>query len=435
MLDRKAEDQYHYYQRQFAYSRKIVTDADLARAAGIGTYIQGDSSYGFWHGVRSALSMGLDQAFGLSFRHHVIAGYQFIMRYYSPGDCIYIFGFSRGAYTARFLAEMLQKIGLLSRGNDEMVSFAWKTFSDWQASRSMTKSTQTEKNKTDEKYMEAFKKTFCRDEVHVHFLGLFDCVNSVGQFDLPFTSTSFQQIPTKVAEHVRHAVAINERRIKFKPALFHQNGHQLDDNRVKEVWFAGAHGDIGGGWPLEEGQTHTLSTLPLKWMLDEIRDLRDSDGKIKFEPHQECVESQMDTPGYNLNDFVLERQVKGAPTFPKPHDELTFGRAKSGFMSMAATAFWKLIEYIPLFSRLEYSYEHEKWVVQRFPPSRGAYRDIPTGAKIHPSVKLLHEEGVLSKDETPARLLAEREGPDAGEDQPLLSSRLKNNPWESVKTK
>lgn len=60
--------------------------------------------------------MGLDQALGLSFRHHVIAGYQFIMRYYSPGDCIYIFGFSRGAYTARFLAEMLQKIGLLSRG-------------------------------------------------------------------------------------------------------------------------------------------------------------------------------------------------------------------------------------------------------------------------------------------------------------------------------
>lgn len=60
--------------------------------------------------------MGLDQAFGLSFRHHVIAGYQFIMRYYSPGDCIYIFGFSRGAYTARFLAEMLQKTGLLSRG-------------------------------------------------------------------------------------------------------------------------------------------------------------------------------------------------------------------------------------------------------------------------------------------------------------------------------
>ncbi|KAL8921769.1 MAG: hypothetical protein Q9208_005526 [Pyrenodesmia sp. 3 TL-2023] len=377
--------------------------------------------------------MGLDQALGLSFRHHVIAGYQFIMRYYSPGDCIYIFGFSRGAYTARFLAEMLQKIGLLSRGNDEMVSFAWKTFSDWQASRSMTKNTQTEKNKTDEKYMEAFKKTFCRDKVHVHFLGLFDCVNSVGQFDLPFTSTSFQQIPTKVAENVRHAVAINERRIKFKPALFHQDGHQLDDSVVKEVWFAGAHGDIGGGWPLEEGQTQTLSTLPLKWMLDEIRGLPESDGKIEFESQKSHKEPKVDTSGHKLNDFILEPQVKGAPTFPKPHDELKFGRAKSGFMSMVATAFWKLIEYIPLFSRLEY--KDEKWVVERFPPSRGAYRDIPTGAEIHPSVKLLYEEGVLSEDETPARVRTKRIDPDAEEDQALLSSRPKKNPRESVKTK
>lgn len=60
--------------------------------------------------------MILDQAFGMSFRHHVIAGYHFLMRHYSPGDYVYIFGFSRGAYTARFLAEMIQKIGLLSRG-------------------------------------------------------------------------------------------------------------------------------------------------------------------------------------------------------------------------------------------------------------------------------------------------------------------------------
>ncbi|KAL8901931.1 MAG: hypothetical protein Q9207_004954 [Kuettlingeria erythrocarpa] len=418
MLDRNAEDQYHYYQ------------------PGIGTYIQGDSSYGFWHGLRSALSMGLDQALGLSFRHHVIAGYQFIMRYYSPGDCIYIFGFSRGAYTARFLAEMLQKIGLLSRGNDEMVSFAWKTFSDWQSSRSMSKTTQTEKNKADEEYMEAFKKTFCRDEVHVHFLGLFDCVNSVGQFDLPFTSTSFQQIPTKVAENVRHAVAINERRIKFKPALFHQDGHQLDSKQLKEVWFAGAHGDIGGGWPLEEGQTRTLSTLPLKWMLDEIRDLQETDGRIQFEPHQKSfVERKVHPSDDDLNHFILEPEANGAPKFPKPHDELIFGRAKSGFMSMIATAFWKFIEYIPLFSRLEYEYKDKKWVVQRFPPSRGAYRDIPTDAEIHPSVKLLFKEGVLFKHETPARVVEECEGRDVEEDQPLLSSRAKKTTRESVKSK
>lgn len=230
-----------------------------------------------------------------------------------------------------------------------MVSFAWKTFSDWQASRSMTRGEQTDKNKQDEAYMEAFKNTFCRDEVHVHFLGLFDCVNSVGQFDLPFTSTSFQQIPTRVAENVRHAVAIDERRIKFKPALFHQDGHKLDDKQLKEVWFAGAHGDIGGGWPLVKEQTRTLSNLPLKWMLDEIRDLPEThgnikDGKIKFEPQWESlVERKIDTSSGNLDEFILKREVDAAAVFPKPHDELTFGQAKSGFMSIVATAFWKLI--------------------------------------------------------------------------------------------
>lgn len=54
------------------------------------------------------------------------------MRYYAPGDDIYFFGFSRGAYTARFLAEMLDHVGLVSQGNEEMIMFAWKTFSNWQ---------------------------------------------------------------------------------------------------------------------------------------------------------------------------------------------------------------------------------------------------------------------------------------------------------------
>jgi len=55
-----------------------------------------------------------------------MGGYKFLMRYYNVGDDIYLFGFSRGAYTARFLAEMLDHVGLLSAGNEEMARFAWK---------------------------------------------------------------------------------------------------------------------------------------------------------------------------------------------------------------------------------------------------------------------------------------------------------------------
>lgn len=74
-----------------------------------------------------------------SFDQHVIGGYKFLMRFYSPGDDIYMFGFSRGAYTARFLAEMLDHVGLVATGNEEMVLFAWKTFSAWQQRRDNSK--------------------------------------------------------------------------------------------------------------------------------------------------------------------------------------------------------------------------------------------------------------------------------------------------------
>ena len=60
-----------------------------------------------------------------------MGGYKFLMRYYNVGDDIYLFGFSGGAYTARFLAEMLDHVGLLSAGNEEMARFAWKAFERW----------------------------------------------------------------------------------------------------------------------------------------------------------------------------------------------------------------------------------------------------------------------------------------------------------------
>lgn len=159
----------------------------------------------------SSIKLTIDQALGTSFEHHVISGYQFVMRYFNPGDCIYIFGFSRGAYTARFLAEMLHTIGLLSRGNEEMVHFAWKTFSDFQASRKDN----GPKDLSRRQLMIDFKETFCRGQVNVHFLGLFDCVNSVGQFEIPLFPSSYSYIATPPATHIRHAVSIHERRTKF----------------------------------------------------------------------------------------------------------------------------------------------------------------------------------------------------------------------------
>jgi uncharacterized protein (DUF2235 family) len=110
MLDRSQSHQYHYYQ------------------PGIGTYVTSHSlgSKGRIERIKSAYKKAQDAALGFSFDEHVLGGYKFLMRYYAPGDDIYFFGFSRGSYTARFLAEMLDYIGLLQPGNEELVRFAWK---------------------------------------------------------------------------------------------------------------------------------------------------------------------------------------------------------------------------------------------------------------------------------------------------------------------
>ena len=281
--------------------------------AGIGTYdINGGSvNKGFFGSIASNVSRTIDEGFGTSFDAHVIAGYRFVMRYYGQGDKIYMFGFSRGAFTARFLARMINTVGLLSKGNEEMVPFAYAIYQEYEqgkieleAAKGTTPDTAASANgatktaslsyggpKTPlldgkpcsedhdhakdpvvdnlqraQNKLEAFKSTFCRRDkiyaddgttvagyspIRVYFLGIFDCVNSVAVLD-----SAVGKIPRPVsvlgtAEHVRHAVALDERRVKFKAALLAQDqkhkDHKADD--IKEVWFPGNHGDVGGGWP------------------------------------------------------------------------------------------------------------------------------------------------------------------------------------------
>ncbi|PHH75121.1 hypothetical protein CDD80_2611 [Ophiocordyceps camponoti-rufipedis] len=172
MLDRTAADQYHYYQ------------------PGIGTYVvSGSLSHtGIRARINSWYSKAKDSAVGSSFDQHVVGGYRFLMRFYSPGDEIYMFGFSRGAYIARFLAEMLDHIGLLSHGNEEMVKFAWKAFAQWQSRRGQQSSEEEEgveggdgacKAHALHDYIKGFRETFSRPVGRIRFLGLFDTVNSV----------------------------------------------------------------------------------------------------------------------------------------------------------------------------------------------------------------------------------------------------------------
>ncbi|KAF3763418.1 hypothetical protein M406DRAFT_323161, partial [Cryphonectria parasitica EP155] len=196
MLDRTASDQYHYYQ------------------PGIGTYVVSNS---LTHTSRRArikswYMKAKDSAVGTSFDHHVVGGYRFLMRFYCPGDEVYIFGFSRGSYIARFLAEMLDYVGLLSHGNEEMVVFAWKAFSQWQCRRNACGDDEEAQKKKREmyEYMKGFRETFSRPVRRIRFLGLFDTVNSVPRFETAWMERNkFPYTARSSAKVIRHAVSID----------------------------------------------------------------------------------------------------------------------------------------------------------------------------------------------------------------------------------
>ncbi|KAK0625617.1 Uncharacterized protein DIS24_g11063 [Lasiodiplodia hormozganensis] len=380
MLQRHTDDQFQYYQ------------------PGIGTYIKGQSKcsrrsiFDLWPAIKSTILKAVDQAIGTSFEEHVLAGYKFIMKHYCRGDHIYIFGFSRGAYTARFLAEMVQQIGLLSRGNEEMVQFAWETFSNFQNASGNDPQTDEDRKLYD--YMGKFKDAFCRPNVRVHFLGLFDCVNSVGQFEIPLWRMSYQYIATPAATHIRHAVSIHERRLKFKPALFHFD----DDAKVdlKEVWFAGNHADVGGGWGLVPGQKHLLSDTPLNWMVQESLNLPGSESRLAYKTTnvQDVVRAENAFPGVEkpgTTAFDVRRKTN------QPHDMLKFFHG----VGVLSVLLWWILEILPIFSRLEL--EKGKWVPRFWPPNLGAPRDIPVEGELHPSVNEMIKAGILDPKSVPEK--------------------------------
>ncbi len=194
----------------------------------------------FWSKVK-----GL--AFGAGLMDNLTDAYVFLMNQYEEGDAIYLFGFSRGAYTVRALAAFLRMFGLMRKGNESLVPYAIRRFR------------KKIRNKDAFKYAQGFKQTFSR-ECRPHFLGVWDTVSSVGwiydPLHLPYTAHNPD------VEVCRHAVSIDERRCQFRQNLWMPAPGQDS----KQLWFAGTHCDIGGGL----GSANSgLSDITLRWMLDE----------------------------------------------------------------------------------------------------------------------------------------------------------------------
>ncbi len=208
-------------------------------------------------GVGYRVDRVLGGAFGLGLFTNVLAGYRFLASNYETGDEIFVFGFSRGAYTARSLVGMIGKVGLLTRRAlvAEKLPEAVARY----------KQQDPEAGKYGQS-AEEFKRDFCHQGIRVRFLGVFDTVGALGVPGALRKGHQFHDVTLSgIVDCARQALAADETRMKFEPCLWDAvAGGTVDDPRVRQVWFEGAHSDVGGGYA-ETG----LSDTALLWMTAE----------------------------------------------------------------------------------------------------------------------------------------------------------------------
>ncbi|KAH8993945.1 hypothetical protein EDB92DRAFT_1795941 [Lactarius akahatsu] len=352
----KVEDQLCYYQVSSPYDSHTI--ALTFSQAGIGTYIQ--------PGVVSPLfekaAEILDDTIAWYLYQHIMDGYKFLMQSYNVGDKVCLFGFSRGAYTARALAGMLHKVGLLSRDNVEQIPFAYELY----------------KSDGNDALAQEFKMAFSR-EVPIEFVGVWDTVASVGF--ITSKTLPFADVNTTIRVF-RQALSLDEHRAKFLPNLYHHSvpkqpetgglggddkptptqetvpgrKDELYDMDLKEVWFAGCHTDVGGG-STPDSVGHSLANIPLRWM---IREVMRAECGIQFDLN---AFARWNIPNDRADALDIVQPI---------HDDL------------GAAPVWWLLEIVP--TQFTYQNAQDRWI-SSWGLHLGRGRYVPPKPLFHESVK------------------------------------------------
>lgn len=231
------------------------------------------------------LLKALGGAFGYGLKRNVLDLYQSLCRCYQPGDRIFLFGFSRGAYTVRALAGLIARCGIVAtngRSDRELERLSKrayacfrKHFRTWQGAKLQ----QLRGVDAAEEATEAFRRDFAvqhpehapEGRAPIRFIGVWDTVDAVG---LPldhladflnnvvyaFRFSDYKLSP--LVEMGCHALAIDDERHTFHPVLWDESEEEDGSGRIEQVWFAGAHSNVGGGYP-KQG----MSLVSLDWMM------------------------------------------------------------------------------------------------------------------------------------------------------------------------
>ncbi|EON62377.1 hypothetical protein W97_01599 [Coniosporium apollinis CBS 100218] len=215
------------------------------------------------------------RATGAGVAANVRAAYGFLAHNYDPGDEIYFFGYSRGAYTARAIAGMVTKAGLLKKRGMDAFTKVYEAYHKLRLSGSKEDTSDEDTSEEDDSTtlkVDGVKEDWYHDpdsvKAAVRIVGVWDTVEfhkpAVGKFfgyggeDVEFENKKLsRQIPFGF-----HALALDERRKAYSPTLWKVSKHGTQT--IKQVWFSGRHSDVGGGV-----SNPRLSDIPLAWMIGE----------------------------------------------------------------------------------------------------------------------------------------------------------------------
>ncbi|MCR8924328.1 DUF2235 domain-containing protein [Dasania sp. GY-MA-18] len=208
-------------------------------------------------------------ATGRGLHKNIMDDYRYIVQNYSPGDEIFLFGFSRGSYTIRSLCGLINNCGIIKRPDAALIQEAFNLY-----------------KKSGADYAPRGVKAIAFRERHSHpsreiaFVGVWDTVGAMG---IPVSFLGLFEdkdefYDTKIGSNIRiarHAMAIDENRSDFEPTVWQPQAN-MD---MQQVWFAGAHSNVGGSYkPDKDGSL--LSDTPLLWMLQEA-----ARAGLEVEPH------------------------------------------------------------------------------------------------------------------------------------------------------
>lgn len=318
-----------------------------------------DDGVGVSEGVLAHATHIVGGAFGKGLDYKVAKAYEFLALNYEPADRVFIFGFSRGAYTARCLGGLIRWLGILrrseaSRALDAMAMYrtrppkpageaeqaiAWQAFEDHTRPFREAHSHHSDPFTGRQPYVPGKPSSLTPegDCTWMQYIGVFDTVGSLGiPGNLPFADVingkyEFYDATLSAAiRSARHAVSIDERRNTFQPTLWDNiaplntnaaaNHLAYDQRPYQQRWFPGGHGAVGGG-----GQDGGISLPPLLWI---------AEGAVRagfaFEAPQMAAFAAAANPaaefqkrGLDLGEFVIEIDGMADRTGPQIFDEVS----------------------------------------------------------------------------------------------------------------